>query len=124
MKFTIPMKPKPKVRPRSTVTRTNKVIKGYMPKEYRQAQKAFRSYLGSNAVADILWDAPVSLTLVFCSADGRVGDIDNLIGFVLDCIQGVLIENDRQVVHVNALVRKKCGKDCIEMDIQEANGIG
>lgn len=107
--FVVQGRPVPKGRPR--MTRRGRV---YTPKESIEAEKEIAEIIGEDAP---VFPGPVSVTMTFSTESTTVtvksledsssslrGDLDNYIKLLLDGIQrSPLIENDRQVLHVDAV---------------------
>lgn len=101
--FKLPLRVIPKTRPRVTRSST------YMPPKYlaqrRYIQSKIRGLESFGKVSiklDILFVYKCSETIARNKYEMPVGDIDNLVGAVLDACEGILFENDRQVVQVKA----------------------
>ena len=94
IEFTVPGRPVPKRRPRST-TSGGKVLV-YTPRETAAYEKAV-GYVALNACQgrSITTDIAVGIKLYF--KDRKFGDIDNYSKSILDGMQGVIFENDKQV---------------------------
>ena len=107
--FIVLGRPVPKGRPR--MTRRGRV---YPPKESTLAEELIAETIGEDAPT---FTGPVSVEMIFnkesTSVTGRAleegatglrGDLDNYIKLLLDGIQrSPLIENDRQVLHIDAV---------------------
>jgi len=105
--YTFPGEPIPKGRPR--MTKTGHV---YTPKRTERAEDEIRWLLKSQGAK--LTGEPVYLTAAFDSkytADNvKAPDLDNLIKLVQDAAQGLLFENDRQVVEIHAYLERGAEK--------------
>ena len=107
--FIVLGRPVPKGRPR--MTRRGRV---YTPKESILAEELIAETIGEDAPT---FTGPVSVEMIFNKestsvtvraleegATGLRGDLDNYIKLLLDGIQrSPLIENDRQVLHIDAV---------------------
>lgn len=107
--FVVFGRPVPKGRPR--MTRSGKV---YTPQESREAEEFVAEAVGDDAPT---FDGPVSVQMIFSKESTTVtirplseaetelrGDLDNYVKLLLDGIQkSPLIENDRQVLHIDAV---------------------
>ena len=86
----------------------------YTPKETIEAEEHIAKVIGDEAPN---FDGPVSVQMIFCKESTTVtvkpleeghtllrGDLDNYVKLLLDGIQrSPLIENDRQVLHIDAV---------------------
>ena len=116
-------KPVPLARPRFTMARRNGIYMQNAPSrsDFRRDVVALRE---ANEVAMFGMDAKLSITIIYRlkrplfhyrgrnRANGVVpcrvtrghptggGDLDNLVKFTLDALQGSLFPNDRQIVHI------------------------
>jgi len=86
----------------------------YTPKESIEAEKEIAEIIGEDAP---VFSGPVSVTVTFSkestsvtlkslgeASSGLRGDLDNYLKLLLDGIQrSPLIDNDRQVLHVDAI---------------------
>ena len=123
--FTIEGKPTPLARPRFTMARRNGVYMQNAParSDFRRDLEALRV---SNNVQMLSVDAKLSITIIYSlrrplfhyrgrNRDNGVvpcrvtrghptagGDLDNLVKFTLDALQGSLFPNDRQIVQIAA----------------------
>ena len=109
-KFSVPIRPKAKGRPR--VTRKNNSTWAYTPKSTRDYEAAVKQcYKGPK------FEGPVSLTVTFsmkraivtiteldCDSSPLRGDISNYIKSIEDALNGLAFDDDRQV---HRLVGKK-----------------
>lgn len=107
--FVVQGRPVPKGRPR--MTRRGRV---YTPKESIEAEELIAEIIGDKAP---VFDGPVSVEMIFSKESTTVtvralddaqtglrGDLDNYVKLLLDGIQrSPLIENDRQVLHIDAV---------------------
>ena len=107
--FVVQGRPVPKGRPR--MTRRGRV---YTPKESIEAEELIAEIIGDKAP---VFDGPVSVEMIFSkeyttvtvralddAQTGLRGDLDNYVKLLLDGIQrSPLIENDRQVLHIDAV---------------------
>ncbi len=117
IEFTLPWRTKPKPRPRVTAKNT------YMPKEYMQWKKDIADFIALQGPHRQLV-RPLSLIVRFGSHDTFVelveydtdfvrskyvkGDIDNLLGGLMDALQDAeLIMNDNQVVHTVVAIERR-----------------
>lgn len=108
----IPIRPKPKARPRVTANGT------FMPPDYRAWIDEFAQLIRTSARLRRQITGPVHLEVGFGSDDitlqlydadhhtrpkGVTGDLDNLVGAVMDGLQAAgILGNDRQVVVITA----------------------
>lgn len=123
--FTVEGKPIPLARPRFTTARRNGIYMQHAPSrsEFRRAVLALRDANNSRMLSV---DAKLSITIIYSlkrplfhfrgrnRENGVVpcrvtrghptagGDLDNLVKFTLDALQGCLFPNDRQIVHICA----------------------
>ena len=74
--------------------------KAYYPKRYTDWLESARVE-ALRAAGRFLWDGPVGVEVNFIGVRPNA-DIDNLLKSVFDAIQGVIIEDDKQVVSVKA----------------------
>lgn len=104
IRFTVPGPSVPKARPRVIQYETDEGLqsRGVTPAR----TEAYETIVGYAARAVCPWDAstnqPVSIVMWFYMPDRRRRDLDNAIKAILDGITGVLIEDDNQVVHLEA----------------------
>ena len=112
--YIIPMRGRPKVRPRVASKRA------YMPKYYTDWKLALKSKLIAKRAKPMKGD--VSLDIQFMFKDGRIGDIDNLAGGVMDAANGVLYIDDAQVAELRAVRYKKPAEDQIIIKVKLIGG--
>ncbi len=115
--FTLPWRTMPKARPRVTKNNT------YMPPKYAQWKKDVAEYIGIQYPRTQLV-RPLSLVVNFGSEETYVelveydtdfkrskyvrGDIDNLLGGLMDALQDSgLMANDSQVVHTVVVIERR-----------------
>ncbi len=124
----IKMKPFSKQRPRVTRNGT------YMNKGYIESKKLLKSLILASSYRNIdLKGKPLHIELVFCfkipkswtkkmkaNPDNKriVQDIDNLTGGVFDALNGVLWNDDRDIVSVCAK-KQYCEEDSISIKLTE-----
>jgi len=76
--------------------------------------KAFKEKLGWLARAKKVkcTDQPVELVFVwYCKKGCRGGDLDNRLKVILDALEGIVYENDKQVVKISAEKKIHQGRD-------------
>ena len=110
--YSIPMRCVPKERPRR-VTKNGKTWT-YMNTSYVTWKKDFAASL--RAQAPILLAGNLSLTATISIPDNRRGDLDNMIGSILDAAQGILFTNDKQFTELHLRFRK--GPPLIILELQ------
>jgi Holliday junction resolvase RusA-like endonuclease len=96
--FTFPGEPVPKGRPRS-----NRSGHTYTPTRTKQAEDAIRWELKAQGAKPT--SEPVFVTVCF-DCKSATSDLDNLLKLVLDAAQGLLYENDRQVVEIHVYLER------------------
>jgi Holliday junction resolvase RusA-like endonuclease len=96
LRFSIPGQPVPASRPRVT---KNGVFHFHRYRDWLDSAKVYarQSWLGKEPL-----DSFVSVTVTFWE-DRIRADIDNLIKGILDCMTGVILVDDRQVLQLHAL---------------------
>ncbi len=117
IEFTVPGRPVPKRRPRST-TSGGKVLV-YTPRETAAYEKAV-GYVALNACQgrSITTDIAVGIKLYF--KDRKFGDVDNYSKSILDGMQGIVFENDKQV-SVLSVSRHRSENERAEVKVWEAS---
>ena len=93
--YVIPMRGKPKQRPRVAGKRA------YMTKEYTAWKLDLKNRLLAKRARRV--KGAVELDIQFMFRGGRIGDIDNLAGGVMDAANGILYRDDKQVVELRAV---------------------
>jgi Holliday junction resolvase RusA-like endonuclease len=63
-----------------------------------------------------LFTMPVRVDMTFCYGNGGA-DLDNLVKAVLDALNGVVWEDDVQVVSMSARIHRGCPKDQRQVSI-------
>ena len=92
----------PKARPRVTLRGT------YMPKPYMEQRKLIQAHLrgfkhiSGELMMDCLFVFKKSKTNHKNKMSMPVGDVDGLIGSLMDACEGVLYDNDRCIVEINS----------------------
>ena len=94
--FKIPGKPVPAARPRVTKHGT------YNEQRYKDWLAVAKTYARQEWLGLPPMLGKVEVTAVFTGAHGSA-DLDNLIKGLLDALQGIIIVNDRQVSHLEAI---------------------
>lgn len=104
---TVKMDPVAKQRPRMTKTGHT-----YTPNETRQAEKLLAEFFGYKKHGSMPWNGPLGVTLAFYFARPTSKknttnhttrpDIDNLVKLVCDAANGVLWDDDKQIVFLEA----------------------
>lgn len=104
---TIKMDPVAKGRPRMT-----KAGHTYTPAETRNAEKLLADYFNLKRDRSMPWDAPLGVTLAFyfsrpaskknTNNHTTRPDIDNLVKLVCDSANGILWDDDKQIVFLEA----------------------
>ncbi len=117
IEFTVPGRPVPKRRPRST-TSGGKVLV-YTPRETAAYEKAV-GHVALNACQgrSITTDIAVGIKLYF--KDRKFGDVDNYSKSILDGMQGIVFENDKQV-SVLSVSRHRSENERAEVKVWEAS---
>ncbi len=101
--FKLPIKVIPKQRPRVTKRGTYMPSKYLAQREYIQAKIRGFKHLGNECIKmDVLFVYKRSKTSAKNKYSMPVSDIDNLTGSILDACEGILFENDRQIVEIKA----------------------
>lgn len=123
IKIIIPGRPVPKERPRLTVDGRKKYI--YTPKETSKFEKQVALAALTAADGKVLFgDIAINIKLYF--SDRKFGDLDNYAKSILDGLQGVLFENDKQVskLHIERYIDKNERAEVIveEVDADAAAG--
>lgn len=98
LKIVIPGRPVPKERPR--LSAAGRKIYIYTPKETSEYEKrvSLAALTAANGKA-FLKNVSVEIKLFF--QDRRFGDLDNYAKSILDGLQGVIFENDKQVARLS-----------------------
>jgi crossover junction endodeoxyribonuclease RusA len=97
--------PASKERPRVT-SRKGKSIT-YTPKKTRVAESAIAWELVSqNSGLTVDGERDFRVDVLFVSKSNRRRDIDNMIKLVLDALNGVVYEDDSQVVEIHAIIAR------------------
>ena len=114
--FVVPWPAKPKARPRVTGSQA------YMPSDYRKWKARVADFIalsrdevveGKCRVEMVFREKDVAIRVVpviedWRRAKGVRGDIDNLVGGMLDAMQDSgMIDDDRNVIEVHALIQKR-----------------
>lgn len=108
---------RPFVKPRPKFMRGKPV---YASKSYKQARTTLWALFRAHGPV-IASTGQLELALVFrFKAKGPNADIDNLAGGVMDSLNGLLYDNDRQVWHLTAKVERMAGSDEIEISWRPA----
>ena len=117
VKITIPGRPVPKKRPR-TSTRGGK-IHVYTPLKTSKYEKMIK-YIALDASngKSFFEDVEVNIKLFF--KDRRFGDLDNYTKSILDGLQGIVFENDKQVAKLN-IERYIDKEERAEVEIKEVS---
>jgi len=97
----------------------------YMPKSYTQYKdyiaskfKGFKSFGKLPLVMELLMVFKTPLKVKNNKYSMPVGDVDNLYKSIADSLEGVVYENDRQIVETK--IKKMYGEfDCIFINIKE-----
>lgn len=117
IKLVIPMHIFPKPRPRQ-----GKYGNFYTPRDEREdnLESYFWQFIANDKL--LLIEYPMSLQCKFY-LKGKAGmDLDNALKTVMDCGEGILWKNDRQIKEFNEIeFIENSGKDSIEITIQEIN---
>lgn len=102
----IPGEPVSKERPRVTTSRGGKSIT-YTPKKTRAAEVVIGWEVVSQNLG-IAMDAELDfrVDVLFVSKSNKRRDIDNMIKLVLDALNGVVYEDDSQVVEIHAVMAR------------------
>ncbi len=118
MRFSIPIRPKPKERPRFANGHA------YTPKGTREYEKLIAYYAKQAGATPSKLPLIMTITATFKSPIKRKSfycvkrpDIDNLQKMVFDALNGVAYEDDAQIVE--ATITKEYGeKDLLEIEIE------
>jgi len=107
--ITIPCEPRAKGRPR--------VVKGhaYTPKRTREYETMIAWVLRLAWAERALMNGPLEVSLGFWLGTRRRVDADNLCKAVLDAAQGVVFEDDSQIVDLR--VTRDVSRDCPRVEI-------
>ena len=116
--FTIPGQPRPKQRARGGNGRH------YTPEATRQWEETVGWY-ANNAMSrgghDIL-TVPLMLSVIFYREHERKADLDNLVKSIQDGMNGIVYEDDKQVVVLNARVLYEQETPRVEVEIVPTSG--
>lgn len=119
IRFTVPMRPFPKQRPRSAAGKRPYMDKGYVLQKVEFATLARAAY--GKPFPFLLGKVEVSIT--FRYKDTRTADIDNLAGGVMDALNGILWKDDKQVRRGKLAIETACPRNEIEMWINELEAV-
>ncbi len=89
----------------------------YSPRRTKQAEEVLASYAMPMMVGRSPTKAPVGLAVEFYCATQRKSDGDNLIKLVTDALNGVVFEDDSQIVEWFARIHRGVGKDAARTEI-------
>ena len=134
--ITIPISPKPQSRPRSTVVKGR--IKVYEDKEAKIYKEAIKIVCKNRIKEKIQKPNPVSLHIIFYlkNISTKKPDVDNLSKAILDALNGLLFDDDAQVIYlvsekiqsdsesvVIKILEEKTKKEIIDLGIKKYNSI-
>ena len=94
IEFVVPGRPVPKARPRTS--RAGRTMHVYTPRETAQYEKLV-GYAALDAAKGHSFFEEIAISIKLFFKDKRYGDLDNYTKSILDGLQGVVFENDRQV---------------------------
>ncbi|NPV72116.1 MAG: RusA family crossover junction endodeoxyribonuclease [Firmicutes bacterium] len=100
IRITIPGRPVPKERPAVT----GRYVRVYTPPRTRAYQEQVAAAALEQGCKPLT--GPVSMRLVFYLCDDRQGDLSNMIKSVEDGLNGIAYDDDAQVKHIVAYVRR------------------
>lgn len=100
-RFTVPGRPHGKRRPRVTMRGRKAIV--YTPRETREYEQRVAWEAKAAGASPI--DGPVGVRIV-CVASQRRPDLDNAAKSILDGLNGVAWEDDRQVAELHVYVRR------------------
>lgn len=106
----IPLKPMPKKRP--VVTRSKGT---FMPKAYVQWKEQFAWHLRAAGIRSPI-DGEFRLEVIFDFAKLGIGDIDNLVGAVLDAGNRIAWVDDKLCSALDAVIFRNTGIDQVRID--------
>lgn len=114
--FTVYGQPLPKARPRIVGKRA------YTP-EKTKAWESQVAWVVRAAMGDIQpLTGDIGVSLVFHRVGKRRADLDNLTKAVLDALNGILYEDDKQVNKIEAAVQYKSNKPRVEIRLLTTSG--
>lgn len=115
VKITIPGRPVPKARPRPASNRRGYIIPARTMAYQRQVGWVAKQQIKTPFAGD------VEVTIVLYFRGGRVGDVDNYQKSILDGLNGIAFEDDRQVRKVTC-ERLTSADERAEIEIEEVAG--
>lgn len=112
----IPGRPVPKARPRLGIRGRRSYI--YTPESTVEYERTVALFSRQHYPKPV--QGPVAVTVrIYMGCRGR-GDIDNYVKAILDGLNGVAFQDDRQVVHLDAsFVGCAKGEERVEIEIQQ-----
>ena len=126
MKFSIPIAPTAKGRPRVVRTKAGHSMT-YTPDKTVDAEERIRWHLRFLGAKSYPEKTPLTVSLTFRVAKPKSAkknaqpvsrpDLDQYVKLVLDACNGILWHDDSQVVEIVA--RKDYGDPCVEIDVRE-----
>ncbi len=104
---TVPGAPVPKKRARTFTTKTGK-ISAYTPKETVEYELSIgKAWLGKRYFAGPV-DVVIEVYEGVMVGHHKPADLDNFIKTALDALNGIAVEDDKQVVHIDATLTRDC----------------
>ena len=94
IEFVVPGRPVPKERPRTSLA--GRKMRIYTPRATSQYEKLV-GYAALEAAKGHSFFEEIAISIKLFFKDKRYGDLDNYTKSILDGLQGVIFENDKQV---------------------------
>jgi len=117
IEFTAFGNPVPKARPRLGQRQANGKRKAYTPKRTKNWERTVADYCGIATRGDG-FECDVSVWIVFHREDRVNVDLDNLIKSVLDGMNGIAYDDDKQVVEIHAWLKYDKENPRVEVKIK------
>ncbi len=92
----------------------------YKTKDVKEWESLARKFIAEQYSGQVL-ESNVAITLKVCLANDKLIDLDNCLKLVTDCLQGLVIKNDNQVVGLSAYRKMNCDSDKITITITDIN---
>lgn len=92
----------------------------YKTKDVVEFEQLAKKFIAEQYSGQVL-ESNVAITLKVCLANDKPIDLDNCLRSAINCLQGLVIKNDNQVVGISAYRKMNCDSDKITITITDIN---